>query len=443
MNNSEKYTRNLELVDLFFAGFGFIIGAGIFTLIPLIIKYGKGNSWLSFVIGGFVCLLTGLSYARLNQEYPVNDAEYSWIYEILNFNKDKDEDDDKNKEPHFLVKQFANVIIWIVMIIGLFNSATVAVGLSNFVRQYINIPQNIMVGLSIALPGLINTLGNKYSTVFNKSIIGVVVSCFLVLIGLSGVKGKYLGQNQLVPNTKDLSGLFRSSFITIFAFNGFQSIVQLSEEAKNISDIPKGIYSSLTASTIIYSLVAVSVIGILGISKGSTSVNPIATALDELVPGTQIDYDIINAISSIALFNTLMLIILSRSRLLQKLSVRGLAPKVFKKLTNLGEIFGIEHFKTDKNSEKVTTPILAIVAVSVVSYLLTFVGQGAIESLASITNGFIFFVFIIVNSLVIINHYKKKNEKKNENENEKKFPWYAILGTGLSLGYFYKSFSYQ
>ena len=250
MNNSEKYTRNLELIDLFFAGFGFIIGAGIFTLIPLIIKYGKGNSWLSFVIGGFVCLLTGLSYARLNQEYPVNDAEYSWIYEILNFNKDDDKN--KNKEPHFLVKQFANVIIWIVMIIGLFNSATVAVGLSNFVRQYINVPQNLMVGLAILFPGLINMLGNKYSTLFNKSIIGVVASCFLILIGLSGAKGKYLGQNQLIPDTKNLSGLFRSSFITIFAFNGFQSIVQLSEEAKDISDIPKGIYSSISASTIIY-----------------------------------------------------------------------------------------------------------------------------------------------------------------------------------------------
>ena len=441
MNNSEKYTRNLELVDLFFAGFGFIIGAGIFTLIPLIIKYGKGNSWLSFVIGGFVCLLTGLSYARLNQEYPVNDAEYSWIYEILNFNKEE------NKEPHFLVKQFANVIIWIVMIIGLFNTATVAVGLSTFIRQYINVPQNLMVGLSIALPSLINTLGNKYSTLFNKSIIGLVVSSFVVLMGLAGVKGKFLGQNELIPNTKNLSGLFRSSFITIFAFNGFQSIVQLSEETKNISDIPKGIYSSLTVSTIIYALVAVSVIGLLGINKATNSINPIATALGKLIPGTKIDYDIINAISSIALFNTLMLIILSRSRLLQKLSVRGLAPKIFKKLTNLGEIFGIENFKTDKNSEKVTIPILAIVAVSVVSYLLTFVGQGAIESLASITNGFIFFVFIIVNLLVIINHYKKKkkneNDNDNKNESKKKLPWYAFLGTGLSLVYFYKSFSYQ
>ena len=48
-----------------------------------------------------------------------------------------------------------------------------------------------------------------------------------------------------------------------------------------------------------------------------------------------------------------MLIVLSRSRLLQKLSVRGLAPKVFKKLTNLGEILKKEHFKSDNKSEKV------------------------------------------------------------------------------------------
>ncbi len=77
-------------------GFGFIIGAGIFTLMPLIIKYGKGYSWLSFIIGGFICLLTGLSYAKLNQEYPSNDAEYSWIYNILNFNKPDEKGEKKN-----------------------------------------------------------------------------------------------------------------------------------------------------------------------------------------------------------------------------------------------------------------------------------------------------------------------------------------------------------
>ena len=54
-----------------------------------------------------------------------------------------------------------------------------------------------------------------------------------------------------------------------------------------------------------------------------------------------------------------MLTILSRSRLLQKLSVRGLAPKMFSKLSNVGELVGIEKFKTQgENNEPVTIPIL-------------------------------------------------------------------------------------
>ena len=442
--SEEKYTRNLELSDLFFAGFGFIIGAGIFTLMPLIIKYGKGSSWLSFVVGGLVCLLTGLSYAKLNQKYPSNDAEYSWIYEILNFNKP--DEDGKRKKPHVLVRGLANAIIWIVMIIGLFNTATVAVGLSNFIRQYINISKTLMVGLSIALPSLINILGNKYSTLFNKGIMSVVVSSFVVLMMLAGVKGKNFGENTLVPGSGDLSGIFRSSFITIFAYNGFQSIVQLSEEAKDISDIPKGIYAAIGTSTSLYAIIAVSVISLLGIKSSANSVNPIASALGKMLPNSSVVFDAVNGLSSVALFNTLMLIVLSRSRLLQKLSVRGLAPKFFKKLTNVGELLGIENFKTDDNNDKVTIPIFAVVAVALVSFALTFIREGAIESLATITNSFIFIVFVIVHLLVLVSHYKTKDDTKNDTKDDtkkEKYPWYALLGTLVSSVYLVKSIGYQ
>lgn len=437
--NNEKYTRNLELSDLFFAGFGFIIGAGIFTLMPLIIKYGRGSSWLSFVIGGLICLLTGLSYAKLNQEYPSNDAEYSWIYQILNFNKPDEEGN--RKKPNWGVRSLANAIIWIVMIIGLFNTATVAVGLSSFIKQYINIPKTLIVALSIAFPSLINVLGNKYSTLFNKGIMSVVVSSFVVLMMLAGVKGKNFGENSLMPKSSDLSGIFRSSFITIFAYNGFQSIVQLSEEAKNVADIPKGIYASIGASTTLYALIAISVISLLGINGASTSVNPIASAIGTILPNSNLAYNIMNTLSSVALVNTLMLTILSRSRLLQKLSVRGLAPKFFSKLTNVGELLGLEHFKNDKNNEKITIPIFAIVAVAIVSFALTFVKEGAIESLATITNSFIFIVFVIVHMLVLISHHKNKSDKNNKKT--EKYPWYAVAGTALSVVYLIKSFSYQ
>ena len=36
-----------------------------------------------FIIGGILCIMTGFSFARLNYQYPVNDAEYSWILEIM------------------------------------------------------------------------------------------------------------------------------------------------------------------------------------------------------------------------------------------------------------------------------------------------------------------------------------------------------------------------
>ena len=56
---------------------------------PYIIKQGKKHSWLSFVIGGLICLITGLSYSKLNLIYPSNDAEYSWIMNILNFDENR------------------------------------------------------------------------------------------------------------------------------------------------------------------------------------------------------------------------------------------------------------------------------------------------------------------------------------------------------------------
>ena len=441
---TEKYTRNLDLSDLFFAGFGFIIGAGIFTLMPLIIKYGKGYSWLSFIIGGFICLLTGLSYAKLNQEYPSNDAEYSWIYNILNFNK-PDEKGEK-KKPNLLVRGLANAIIWIVMIIGLFNTATVAVGVSNFITQYVNVPKVLMIGASITVTSLINILGNKYSTAFNKGIMSAIIASFTLLMVLAGFRGKNFSENALVPKTKDLSGLLRSSFITIFAYNGFQSIVQLSEEARDINDIPKGIKAAIGSSTGLYSAVALSVIALLGIKTASSSVNPIATALDYLVLNSKLDLHFVNMLSSIALFNTLMLIILSRSRLLQKLSVRGLAPKMFSKLSNVGEILGIEKFKTQgDNKEPVTIPILAIVAVAVMSFTVTFIKEGAIESLATLTNSFIFIVFVIVHALVLINHHRTSDihESGDKIKSLREYPWYAVAGLGISVLYLVKSFTYN
>lgn len=448
-----NYIKNLDIYDLFFAGYGFIIGAGIFTLMPFIIKYSKGNSWLAFVMGGIICVLVGLSYSKLNLKFPTNDAEYVWIYKI--FNKDE------KTPPSIPVKLLSSIVIWVVMAIGLFNAATVLVGQTEFINSYFPMNKKLLSLGLISFTTLLNCLGNKYSTAFNKGIMGTVTAGFFLLFGIAGFKGKRFNEISFIPTTSSLlqnanntnifKGLVQSSFISIFAFNGFQSLVQLSEEAKDKKDIPKGILTAIGFTTFIYAAVAISIIVLIGVQKAKTSLYPISDAYGVLF-GSK-GRDIVTIISIIVLLNTLMLITLSRSRILQKLAIRKQAPKFFQKLTSLEEIFRKkEKFtdniknknKNDNSSDKVTLPINSILAVSIITYLLTFIKKGAIEGLANITNIFIFFVFILVHVLVIVDYHKNKGKDEDNHKYSflKGFPWYAYIGGLISIGYFYKSFSY-
>ena len=437
--NNNEYNRNLSFLDLFFAGYGFIVGAGIFSLLPYIIKYGRGASWFSFVVGGLICLITGLSYAKLNSLYPSNDAEYSWIMNVLNFNKDKDPE--KTPKP---VRYLSNAIIWVVVLIGLFTAATVLVGQADIIRLYFNYSKPLIIAFMLAFPTLIVMTGNENSTALNKLIMILVTSAFVLLYGQGGAKGSRFNENDFSLKHVNLEGILKSSFITIFAYNGFQSIVQLSEEANDKADIPKSILSSVSFSTLIYGLITISVISLIGIKNGSESVSPLANAYGVFFGkrGT----DVVNMLALAALTNTILIITLSRSRLIQKLAVRGIVPKFLDKLTSLRSMLGLEKFSNgngNENTQEKTIPINSILALSLVTYLITFIGKGAIEYLAELTSSFIFIVFTLVNSLVLINHFKEKTPEEIQKGKEvdktlpmiKGFPWYAVVGLIISVYY--------
>jgi len=429
-----KYTRTLSYLDIFSAGYGFIVGAGIFTLLPFILKYSRGFSWLTFIIGGIICILTGLSYAKLNSLFPTNDGEYAWILNILNF------DEKRNPEKvHSVYKNFANVIIWIIFIIGILTAATIVVCQANFVQDYIDFDKRSMILILITIPTLINVFGTQYTTIFNKATMGIITTLFLVVFGVASKKGSISGKLSLIPKKENLNGIFVSSFITMFLYNGFQSIVQLSEEAKKESDIPKGIMGTLSFAIVLYTLFTISVISLIGINNGIKSKMPMIDALGKAF--TPNITNIIYIINIIALTNTLIIITLSRSRLLQKLSVRGLAPSVFKKLDSYKTFLGKEHFDSDSNKKNITTPINSIIAVSIITYLFTFIKKGSIEYLAQLTNVFLFIIFVIVNALVLIYHHKIKTQEELNRESKinnkflSGYPWYSVLGLIITLIY--------
>ena len=49
-----KMKKVLTFFDIFLIGLGYIIGAGMYSLIYLTTKYGREFTWLSFIVGGLI-----------------------------------------------------------------------------------------------------------------------------------------------------------------------------------------------------------------------------------------------------------------------------------------------------------------------------------------------------------------------------------------------------
>lgn len=446
----DKLKRRLDFNDMFFTGISYMIGAGIFTLLPFVIKYGGKNAWMAFLIGGIISILTGLSFARLNYQYPVNDAEYSWILEIFKGNNEK--------KPNKYVKIFATVVIWIVGIMGIFAKATISLGLAEFVGTYnLGIPKHVITFFSLAIPTLINSVGVTYAAKVAKIVISLVVCSFLIIMGAVTKHNKFIGDNTFVPDLSKLGNLSRASFITIFAFTGFQSVVQLSEETISKDIIPKSITASVIFTTIFYALVIISVISIIGLKKASNTIYPISEAYNVIFGKN--GRNIVTILSIICMFSTIVIGVLGVSRLFQKLSVKGIAPGYLSKLVSLDKIFSRNDGFDNENNEVNETntdnalfdkmPIPALLTVFVLSFLLTFVRGGILELMANATSSMLFFIFTIVNLLVIVNYFKTRNLSDKVKSDDKLIqgflnmpPWYAIIGFILALIFLFISPKY-
>ena len=405
--------KTLNLVDILGAGYGYIVGAGIFSLLPLIIKYSKGYSWLAFVIGLIISVCTCFSYSVLNNAFPGNEGEYKYIKEVFKgWNKTG-------------VEIFASSMLYGHLIEGIALGSFIVLSLTNFANLYKNKIPNIIKNLVfIGIPTLINITGGK-STASLNNIINVFVNLGLfAFIGGSLIKGTNYNQLQLVPKNKnEIYDLIRAVFITALPFNGFQSLVNLTEEAKNISDIPKGMVGSLGLSGFVYVLITIATIVLLGITKSSNSVSPVAEGYKQLFGS--LGENILNIISILSGLTSLIVILYSRSRLLMKMASMNKIPSLFGKLYK-------------------STPINSLIALFISGFALTLLKGNVLEQLVNVSNTVVLFIFASVNTTMIYYYYSKKKGNENGNENEKKhmFPIYAFIGLIITLILFFKSFEY-
>ena len=460
----------LSAWDLFIAGVGCIIGAGIFVLTGVAAAQHAGPAIiLSFAVAGVVCALVALSYAELASMIPISGSAYTYAYATLG-------------------EFIAWIIGWDLLLEYAVGSSAVAVGWSGYLQATLkgfgiqlpaylsHAPEHVpwlsvihAVALLAAGGYLAFKAWRRYSldkgasqlTAGSLSLVALALAGFGVYHGLAAVQaitsvdllavlivaainvllviGVKLAARAtfflVIVQTAvillfvaigafhvdsanfspflpfGLSGVITGAAIVFFAYIGFDSVTTLAEECKNPQrDLPRGVLWSLVVCTILYMVMAVVMTGAVSYTLLGTEA-PVATVLQHI--GYKWVVPVVSIGALAGLTSTLLVLLLGQSRVMMRMSKDGLISQ------ELGKI-----------SPRFNTPARSIVILG--SLVALGAGLLPINELAELCNIGTLAAFVVVCLGVVILRYREPERKRLFRCPGS--PWVPLAGALVSFG---------
>jgi len=181
--------------------------------------------------------------------------------------------------------------------------------------------------------------------------------------------------------------------LIFFAYIGFEEIVQLAEETRDAPrNIPRALLLSIVITTLLYVVVALCAISVVGWERLGASKSPLAD-----VAAMALGREAFFILSVIALFstgNTVLILLMSGSRLLYGMAEDGSLPRTFAKLHH------------SRNSPYTATCAVAAMAIVLIVSLRN------ITDIANLTNFSLLTTFVIINASVIMLRYREPDAQR-------------------------------
>eukprot|EP01018_Ginkgo_biloba_P002081 Gb_15566 [translate_table: standard] len=227
--------RTLNWWDLTWFGFGAVIGTGIFVLTGQEAHNDAGPAIVvSYAVSGLSAMLSVFCYTEFAVEIPVAG---NIILESL-------------------IGSAAVARSWTSYFATLLNHNPDDFRIHTNLASGFNLLDPIAVVVLI-LAGLIAIRSIRATSYLNwiASAVNTIVIIFIIISGF--VNAKASNMTPFLPY--GIKGVFRAAAIVYFAYTGFDAIATMAEETKNPSkDIPLGLLGSMSAITVIYCLMALS-----------------------------------------------------------------------------------------------------------------------------------------------------------------------------------------
>lgn len=343
-------------------GLGTTIGAGIYALIGKVAGAAGGFAPLSFLVASLLAGLTAFTFAELVARFPSSAGEARYVREGLNS------------------ATLSLLVGLMVIVAGIVSSAAIVNGFAGYLGQFVDLPRPISVSAVVILLGLIAAWGIGQSVLLAGLLTLIEVGGLILVIWAGGGAltetplniADYIPPLEIAP----WSGILAGSFLAFFAFIGFEDMVNVAEEVKEVRRaLPIAIILTLFLTLLLYLAVSIVAVRALPLDQLAASDAPLALIYQQRTGSSSA---IISAIALLATVNGALVQIIMASRVLYGLAVQGLLPAALARV-----------------SPKTQTPMIATALVT--GSILTAGVLFHLEGLAETTSVITLAIFTLVN----------------------------------------------
>jgi hypothetical protein len=355
--------RTLSLWQVVLYGLGVTIGAGIYVLVGVAAGRSGFFAPLAFLVAAALLSFTALSFAELATRLPVAASEAAYV------------------DAGFRNKNLTLSTGLFVVTTATVSAATVSVGAAGYVSVFLPAPPTILILIVVLSMGMIASCTTAQSVTLAGLMTMIEIGGLLAIVAAGLWHADDLGANlQDMPmNMQDMpwAGLVSTSLIAVFAFIGFEHVVNIAEEVRDPRrTLPKALFITLGLTALLYASVVFIAVAAIPPAELALAQAPLARVYEKL---TGQPLGMMSAIALIATLNGIIVHIIMISRVLYGMSRNGALP------AGLGHV----HPRT-------RTPLLATgIAIAVILALaLAF----PLERLAHFTAQGTLVIFFLVNA---------------------------------------------
>ncbi|MEY9363205.1 APA family basic amino acid/polyamine antiporter [Bradyrhizobium yuanmingense] len=308
---STKLVRSLTLTHAVLYGLGVTIGAGIYVLVGAAAARSGMHAPLAFLVAAVVMGVTAGSFAELGTRLPVAASEAAYV------------------QAAFHRKWLSGATGLLVVAAATISGATITVGSAGYISVFLPLPASwIIAGVVLAM-GAVACLSAVQSISFAGLMTVVEIGGLVLIVGAGLFEGEALVSRlpELLAPLNDKAawtGIAQTSLLAVFAFIGFEHLVNISEEMKNPSQtLPWALFITLGVTALLYMIVVwVSVVAVPPAELAHASA-PLALVFQRL---TGLPLSVLSVIAIVATVNGIIVHMLMIGRVLYGLADQGSLP---------------------------------------------------------------------------------------------------------------------